>query len=529
MDKTIKINLAGNLFQIDEEAYRLLRDYLQEIDIRFRNVQGGSETIEDIESRIAEIFQSQKGLAGVITIENVESMISIIGKPQDFDMSGEERIAQEYSPQRKKMYRNPDDAIIGGVCSGIGAYLDIDSVWVRILFIIFTFFFGIGFFVYVALWVALPYASSEAQRKEMYGARYRTAPSRFTQNTGKAALSDPSYSSNARGGSGIGNAFNEVFRALGKVCYIIVRIFLILLGISFVLTGFFALVSFVMIFFFQYPGFFSIDSHDINIFYLPEFLNYIVNPALAPWILALTFIVIVMPLLAFIYWGVKMIFWFRAKDGVISLIGFIIWVMSLAALSIILFNEGISFAETAKTVSREVVEKSPQKLYIMSDNTVAELKYDKEISFPDDEYNLYFLDNNKDLYIGTNLNINGSENNAMTISVRKRSAGRSELHARQKAESLQYNYRMAGDTLFVDEYFRLPYGAKWACDNVGINLMIPEGTTVIFDETTERMYRHYDHRYDADYDEEYVEGSVRSWVMTKDGMREHPEPSEKMK
>ena len=61
MDKTININLAGTLFQIDEEAYRILRDYLQAINNRFRNVQGGDETIEDIESRIAEIFQSQKG------------------------------------------------------------------------------------------------------------------------------------------------------------------------------------------------------------------------------------------------------------------------------------------------------------------------------------------------------------------------------------------------------------------------------------------------------------------------------------
>ena len=75
MDKTININIAGTLFQIDDEAFRILRDYLQAINNRFRNVQGGHETVEDIESRIAEIFQSQKGLAGVITKENVEAMI----------------------------------------------------------------------------------------------------------------------------------------------------------------------------------------------------------------------------------------------------------------------------------------------------------------------------------------------------------------------------------------------------------------------------------------------------------------------
>jgi hypothetical protein len=119
----------------------------------------------------------------------------------------------------------------------------------------------------------------------------------------------------------VGNAFNEVFRALGKVLFIILRIFLIVVGISFVIAGFIALVSFIMVFFFKYPGYFSTHSFGVNLFYLPDFLNYIVNPAVAPWILILSFIVILMPLLALIYWGVKMIFWFRAKDGIFSLVG----------------------------------------------------------------------------------------------------------------------------------------------------------------------------------------------------------------
>lgn len=516
MDKTIKINLAGNLFQIDEDAYRLLRDYLQEIDIRFRNVKGGAETIEDIEARIAEIFQSQNGIAGVITKENVESMIGIIGKPEDFDLSGEEHISQEYTPQRKKMYRNPDDSIIGGVCGGMGAYLNIESVWVRILFILFACFFGVGFFVYLALWIALPYASSDLQKKEMTGGRYRYSSSRLAYQA--EGIDDPSRSGNTA--SGIGNAFNEVFRAIGKVCYVIFRVILIMFGVTFLLTGFFALVSFIMIFFFNYPGFFSIDSHEVNIFYLPDFLDYIVNPAVAPWILALTFVVIVMPLFALIYWGVKMIFWFRAKDGIISLIGFIIWVISVTALSIILFNEGISFAETARSVSKEVVEKSPGKLYILSGQRVNDLKYDKQISSPDDDYNIYFTDNNKDLYISTSMSVNHSDDNSLTINIRKRSAGRSELHARQRAETLQYNYSVSGDTIFVDDYFRIPYGSKWACDNVGVSILIPEGTQVIFDDATLSMFRKDDYYHDDSFDEASEEGGdVKSWIMTADGLK----------
>lgn len=530
MDKTIKINLGGTLFQIDEEAYKILRRYLQDIDDRLKNTPGGAETIEDIESRIAEIFQSQGGAAGVISSENVGAMISIIGKPEDFDAGSETTQTREsysHSSSQKKLYRNPDEKIISGVCGGLGAFLNIEAVWIRLLFIIFTCFFGIGFFVYVALWIALPSAQTDAQKKEMYG-RDDFRAARQKRNTSYSLASgDPAQTALGPTGSGVGNAFNEVFRAIGKVLFIILRIFLILVGITFVLCGFFALVSFVMVFFFHFPGYFSTHSFGVNLFYLPDFLNYIVNPEIAPWILVLTFIVILMPLLAFIYWGVKMIFWFKAKDGIFSLVGLVIWVMCVAALSILLFNEGISYAETGKAVSEEVLGNAPSDLYIVAKNKVADLHYDKEISFDEEGYNVYFIDNNKGLFIGSGLNINNSDDKSVRLNVRKRSAGRSRIDATRKAEGLLYNYKISGDTLYMDEYFTIPAGNKWSFDDVKVNLYIPEGTTIHFDGTTENMFRrqHYynnewNWRWDGE-DKEMVrsDSGDNNWIMTEDGLR----------
>ena len=119
-------------------------------------LKGGNETVEDIESRISEIFLSQKGIAGVITRENVEYMISVIGKPEDFESTENEEIPVDHSYTRKRLYRNPDDTIIAGVCGGIGAYLNTDPVLLRILFVFFTAFFAFGFFLYLILWIALP-------------------------------------------------------------------------------------------------------------------------------------------------------------------------------------------------------------------------------------------------------------------------------------------------------------------------------------------------------------------------------------
>jgi len=304
MDKTININLGGTLFQIDEEAFRKLREYLQAINNRLGNLQGGHETIEDIESRIAEIFNSQKGLAGVITIENVDAMISIIGKPEDFEHGEPEATTPVYTSQKRRIYRNPDDSIISGVCGGIGAYLDTDPVLFRILFVV-SAMFGIGLFVYIVLWIALPVARTDSQKREMFGDSHHTARSYSRHHIDYQVTGTPVYNQGYRSSSRIGSAINEVFMAIGRVFYIILRIFLIFTGIVFVLTGFLFILCFVMVFIF---GLFSIDSSGINLINFTDFLNYIVNPAVVPWIIILTSIAFILPMLALIYWGVKMIF-----------------------------------------------------------------------------------------------------------------------------------------------------------------------------------------------------------------------------
>lgn len=517
MDKTININLGDILFQIDEDAYRILRDYLQAINNRFANVQGGHETVEDIESRIAEIFQSHKGLAGVITKENVETMISTIGKPEDFDVE-ETVIETPYRTVKKRMYRNTDDMIIGGVCSGIAAYLDSDTVLFRILFVIFALFFGVGFLVYLALWIALPAARTDSQKKELYGNTFRM------QHKSETGVDQPVKTFNDQ--SRIGNAINEVFRAIGKVFYVSFRIFLILIGGILVVSGFLFIVSYVIIFIFKYPGIYSIDSPHVNMLNIPDFLNYIVNPSLVPWILILATISFILPMLAIIYWGVKMIFWFKARDGVISLIAFVVWILAITVLAIIGFNEGISFAESARATTQVVLPHTPDTLYIHSDKRVADLKYEKEISLPHEEYSVFINDDNKIIYIRPHLTIDLSEDKQTSIEINKRSAGRSERDANNKAESLVYNYNVNKDTLKIDEYFELPSGRKWAADDIEINLSVPSGVILKFDNMGLKVQSHIRNR-ENDYYESRWESGRGLWVMTDEGLESVTEKSSK--
>jgi phage shock protein PspC (stress-responsive transcriptional regulator) len=517
MDKTININLGGTLFQIDEEAFRILRDYLQAINSRFEKVPGGHETIEDIEARIAEIFLSQKGIAGVITRENVDSMISIIGKPEDFDSVEPESAAGVHFSGRKKMYRNTDDTVIGGVCSGIAVYLDTEPVLFRILFVLFAAFFGVGFLVYLALWIALPAARTDSQKRDMYGSAYnKYNPGEKTPGT---SLPGQAYNSTSR----LGNAINEVFRAIGRVFFIFARIFLIIVGVVFVLIGFLAILSFVTIFIFKFPGFFSIDSPGVNLINFPHFLYYMVNPSAVPWIIILTCIIVILPMLFMIYWGVKMIFWFRARDGVVALTGLVVWVMAIAVLAIISFNEGVSFAQTAKTTQTLSLPNSPDTLFVKSDRRIANLTYDEELSIPHDEYSIYINDEKKELYLRPSLVIDRSEDKTSRVEVRRRSAGRTEMDAMKKAEALIYNFNIKGDTLRFDEYFMLPEGRKWAADDIRINLYIPKGTILKF-EKDPKIFIHSSFRNESD---EYLESRWESgnsiWKMTDEGLEALPE------
>jgi phage shock protein PspC (stress-responsive transcriptional regulator) len=530
MDKTIKINLAGILFQIDEEAYQLLRDYLQAIHVRFKNIQGGNETVDDIEARIAEIFQSQKGLSGIISKENVEAMIGLIGKPEDFEHVESTPETQTFGAYRRRLYRNRDDSIISGVCGGIGAYLNIDPVWIRISFILFAVFFGIGFFVYVALWIALPEAKSDGQKRELYGENYNTRT--FHKTREQTSNSDPTapYQQVNNKVTTVGHAFNEIFRAIGKFCFIFCRIILIILGVCLVLTGFLVLFTFVVVFIFKYPGAFSTDAFGMNLSYLPDFLKYIVTPSLVPWITVLLSIVVALPLLALIYGGVKMIFWFRAKDGVLSLILFVIWVLSLASLSIILFNEGISFAENGRTSSQVIFKNKPDTLYIITDRKVKDLPFSNEISIPDENYTVFLVDSTYQLFIRSKLHLFVSEGNNSKVEIRKRSFGRNRPDAIRKAESLIYNYRISNDTLYLDEYFTIPPGRKWSGDNLSVNLYLPENTILYFDGYSHNMF--YDKistgtvensmvsNSRVDHDTDPGELGYKYWVFSEKGLKE---------
>jgi phage shock protein PspC (stress-responsive transcriptional regulator) len=172
MKITVSINLGGYSFNIDEDAYAELKRYLKNLELHFAAEESSSEILSDIETRMAELFRLKlTNYKQVINMDDIHQVISVLGTPEDIsDNEGPSASEKFSSPGYHRMYRDTDHRVVGGVCSGMGAYWDIDPVIIRVLFIVFILAGGIGAFVYLILYIVIPEAKTTAQKIEMKGA-----------------------------------------------------------------------------------------------------------------------------------------------------------------------------------------------------------------------------------------------------------------------------------------------------------------------------------------------------------------------
>lgn len=185
MKKTVTINLGGIVFNIDDDACDRLSHYLSDLEKRFPEEER-AEILRDIEERMAELLGFKLQNRNVIEINDIEEVIEVIGRPEQFDDENETEAgkasaepsspSQEATAEKKKkfrarkLYRNSNDRMVSGVASGLAAYFDIDPVIVRILFVVLTLIsFGWGILIYLILLIAMPEAKTKAQFLEMQG------------------------------------------------------------------------------------------------------------------------------------------------------------------------------------------------------------------------------------------------------------------------------------------------------------------------------------------------------------------------
>ena len=186
MKQVININFHGQIVPIEVSAFDLLKLYTASLTNYFKNEEGKEEIINDIESRIAELFQERlkKGVT-CITDDDVNAIIKSMGRPEEFEgeetnsfaqssSTSEASHSQEAMPNssdHKRLYRDENDKILGGVCTGLANYFGTDVLIIRIIFVVLTISFGVGLIPYLILWIALPSSATKiigGMRKRLF-------------------------------------------------------------------------------------------------------------------------------------------------------------------------------------------------------------------------------------------------------------------------------------------------------------------------------------------------------------------------
>ena len=161
MKETVNANIGSVAFTLDQDAYRLLSSYFD--DIRMRLPEGDTETMTDIEARVAEIFRERvTSPMRVITVEVVRAAMAQMGSPADFgdprDRTSESSSYSDATPQQspRKLYRSRTERSIAGICGGLGQFFDSDPTMIRLAMLLLILFGGLSIWVYVILWFVIP-------------------------------------------------------------------------------------------------------------------------------------------------------------------------------------------------------------------------------------------------------------------------------------------------------------------------------------------------------------------------------------
>lgn len=496
MNKTISINLGGFFFHIDEDAYQKLSRYFDAVK-RSLSADGRDEIMKDIESRIAELFQERlKNDKQVVGLTEIEEVISIMGQPEDYKIDDEKSTYQSSSSSStnfyypsKRLYRDKENGMLGGVMAGLGHYLGIDTLWLRIIMVILFFGFGTGLFVYIVLWILVPEAVTTTQKLEMKGEPItisnieKKVKEGFDDITSKFSNIDHEKIANTAksGATRIGSTIEEVITTIFKVFAKIIGAFIVffsgigLLGII--------ITSIIMIFSSTMP-----DNYILNHINTPIGLE---TPLWAQGMLLLLGFGI--PLFFLLILGLKlMVNNLRSIGNYVKYSLLAVWLIAVGIIISLGINEASQLAFEGKSVQKEVIAIVPTdtlKIKFKNNDFYSKSNYrnhDFKITQDEGDNEIIYSNN-------VSIEIKYTDEATPYMLIEKLANGKSTSQAKKRAEKIKYNYKIEGNTIILDNYLLTAVENKFRGQEVEIYLYLPKGTIFQTDES----YSNYDR---SDYD-----------------------------
>ncbi|MBR5736135.1 MAG: PspC domain-containing protein [Bacteroidales bacterium] len=340
MNKVEKVSIGKCAFSLDEKAYATIKGYLDSLNLYYSKMDGGREIMEGIEERMAELLleKTENGI-DVVSDSIANEVIEILGRPEVIEEGASDGDAPKYKFEgKKRLYRDPTNKVLGGVCSGLAAYFNTDTVLFRVLFVVFTLFpafltwghgSSIAPVIYIIAWIAMPKADTVRKQCEMRGESLGIADIEHKYKDGSAPVTERS----------------DFWRVFGRVLCIFIGCILLCVGVSGLLFGGLAA--------FGSTAFLHVDSQLFvntlqRIFeeFGASYYSFNAGITTLTRVLLIVFgsMVYFLPFIAFIYAGIHLIFNLKSPSWRPGLIIFILWLLSIVALFVMLIIASSSIA-----------------------------------------------------------------------------------------------------------------------------------------------------------------------------------------
>ena len=479
MIKTFNINLAGQIFNINEDAYEHLSGYFNSLRTFYANEDDKDEIIRDIEARFAELFLA-KGKNYIVTLADTTEVVNMMGNPQEFDEEAKTENSSSYSSTQnsttqqaasgKRLYRDYDGGLITGVCAGLSAYFGInDAIWLRILFIGLT-FIGIGspILIYIILSLIMPKAETAAQKLEMKGEP-------VTLDNIVKSINVETVNVKSKG------VFNQIISFFGAGIMMFFKV-LLWIGIAFAIF-----IGSILVFsLFVAAIVFSV----LALFGIPIANSYYFNNASDGWFFGigglLVFITpIIFGVVAIVHLLSKKVKPLK-KSVVFPLVG--LFFFGLLLLNISGFNAKKLVAEKKK------INQTFPLNYAYKSDTI-QLTINPEIEDEDyDNVNINglgglfdFINDHDDKFFPVEIEIYPSSSDSFTIVKEFSANGTDDKDAIKNATSFTHAISQNNNKLIIDPYIQFADSkVKFRNQKLKIKVYVPEGKVIRWDARTEK-------------------------------------------
>ena len=495
MNKTVNINLGGMIFHIDEDAYQKLTRYFDAIKRSLSNSSGHDEIIKDIEMRVSELLNEKLvNDKQVVGLRDVDAVIAVMGQPEDYIIEDELKGSTSYNStantRTKKLYRDKEKGMIGGVASGLGHYFGLDAVWIRIVLILLVFAgFGTGILAYIILWIVAPEAITTSEKLEMTGEPVtisnieKKVREEFENVSDKLKNVDyDKYGNQIKTGAGrLGNSFGDFVMTVFKVFAKFLGVILIITGITvlfFLLVGIFTLGSGLFIDF-PWQGFIEAGN----------FTDYPI------WAFGLLmFFAVGIPFFFLALLGFKLLAPNMKSIGNIAKYTLLaLWLIAVSIAISIGIKQASAFAVDGRVVKKEIINlNANDTLYIKfrhNDYFAKNVEDRTDFTVSQDSTGTDVIYSNQ-----VSFKIENTDEKQPYIQIEKEAKGKSLSEAKKRAEKIKYAYTIIGNQLILDNYLLTDLKNKFRDQEIEITLYLPKGTLIKPDASL----RNYDHT-DGDY------------------------------